>query len=297
VRVKARESIDRDSDSRGRPVLVKEKCSPANVDELHDKLTEVDAKYTKDIHLATQWKDIPDLKKLYDTHVVTTPYSLSIQKCGSEDCRICKPIRCPDVDGLRELVMERQPTPRADPNRRQHFLRRDEALALFREQGSKPQDLVDLSALPSAQVSEAASAKKERKDRDLEVTKKMKLQSWSASKVRALVTCWLCGKPRCLYSTRELSVDSLEVLPQLLEAAHFVCGALLCQPDEPMGQEIAQKIDLNCKSAVEKSYFNPDSGRVYSLWAKRGTAVSGRDDGSIPYQGEIGLSYLPGMCC
>lgn len=70
---------------------------------------------------------------------------MSIQKFENEEC--CGAIRSPTEVGVRDLAMQRQPTPRKDPNREDHLSRRDDAVENF---GNSKSALIDLSDLPSS---------------------------------------------------------------------------------------------------------------------------------------------------
>ena len=75
--------------------------------------------------------------------------------------------------------MQRQPTLRADPLRKGHFLKRCDALKELRE---NPQFINDLSDMPSRCV---APNKNVNRKRDTEVGKTVK--GWDAKRVRAIV--------------------------------------------------------------------------------------------------------------
>jgi hypothetical protein len=245
---------------QGRPVLVKDRVSDEFVELLHSKLLSVDDNYSKEIRLTTQWKDIPKMRDFFDSHVVLTPYSMSIRKCGGDDCQICSAIRSPEA--LQELIFQRQPTPKADTGRPGHFLRRDDALAKFSREGSPAATLCDVSELPSKKGTEETSRLKQLQALDSLRAVDYRLNKWSATKVRATVRCWQCGMPRLIYSNADLTKDNKIALRRRIEGMHFVCGALLFQEDEPpLGRIISQKLALNCETGLERAYYNPKQGR------------------------------------
>jgi hypothetical protein len=62
-----------------------------------------------------------------DTHVVSTPYSFPTRKCDVVSCY--GQIRSPQENGVRDLMMQRQPTHHADVDIIVgHFMHRDDAL-------------------------------------------------------------------------------------------------------------------------------------------------------------------------
>jgi ribosomal protein S14 len=147
--------------------------------------------------------------------------------------------------------MQRQPTPRLDSARPGHFIRQKDAIARY---GGQPEALVDLSDLPSKQSHAESGEDKQRKERDKEVTKTLKLKSWDTSKVRGFATCWQCGKPRCIYSCLDEEF-AVQVVQQRIESSKFVCGSLLFDEQEQIGKVLAQRTARNCESDVEKSYY------------------------------------------
>ena len=108
---------------------------------------------------------------------------------------------------LRELIFQRQPTPKQDTARPGHFLQRDDALSKFSREHSPAAALCDLSELPSKNTTGEASRLAELKKLDAERSKNLKLNKWTATKVRASVSCWQCGMPRLIYSNAELTKE------------------------------------------------------------------------------------------
>ena len=94
------------------------------MEALHDQLGKIDPAYSPTIFLKDHLKKVPELLKYIDVHVVSTPYTYSIQKCNNVAC--CGELRTPVENGLRDLVMQRQLTPQADTRRKGHFLCRDQ---------------------------------------------------------------------------------------------------------------------------------------------------------------------------
>jgi hypothetical protein len=95
------------------------------------------------------------MRDFFGSRVVLTPYSMSVRKCGGDDCQICSVIRSPEA--LQELIFQRQPTPKEGTGRPGHFLQRDDALAKFSREGSLAATLCDLSDLPYKKGTEETS--------------------------------------------------------------------------------------------------------------------------------------------
>ena len=149
-----------------------------------------------------------------ESHAAVTLCSYSIKRCGDVAC--CGECRSP-VGDVRNLVMQRQPTPILDPIRKGHFLRREQA---FGESTTLPRDaLVDLSDLPLNVGDPKKEDAKKRTKRDVDVTKALGLKSWDGKKVRAIVTCYHCMKRRCICARRDEDfIAAREALHQKLES-------------------------------------------------------------------------------
>ena len=153
-----------------------------------------------------------------------------------------------------------QPTPRMDttnPDRKNHFYSRDDTLCLFGGNAAAPKDLANL---PSKNIAEADEEKKARGGRDAKISKEFGFKSWDAKKVRAIVKCFHCRKPRCIFSAKkDTTYDAAtKSLQQKLESIDFrySCGDLFFDDYHPIGQVITQRQELNCESKAERAYYN-----------------------------------------
>ena len=243
-------------DQNGRPVIVDKQCQSEVVEKLHDNLSKIDAMYDRSIRQKSQLGRMPDLKNYVDKHVVSTPYTFSIQKCGEQSCTICKPISAPEGD-VRDLVLQRQPTPIQDPTRTDHFYERKKALAKFK---NNQKSLTDLSDLPSKNAT--ATHKSEmgiKKKRDAVVGGK-----WAPSSVRDSVACWECGKPRCLFSQKMINDEKIMKSLQTHKESHqHVCGSLLMPDDSKnsLAGIFVQRIGITCADPIEMACYNPGNNK------------------------------------
>ena len=239
-------------ETSGRRVIVTPRVPKEAVTTLHNHLKQIDSAYLPSIMLKADMKKVPTLVSFIDSHCVTTPYSFSIQKCDKVEC--CGIIRTPLE--VKDLAMQRQPTPRSDPNRPGHFFRRDQALAAA---VNNPNALSDLSEMPSNAGDKKKELNKKHKERDAKLTKELILKSWDGKKVRAFLICYHCGKRRCIYTGKEEGYLAAKVaLRQKMESVsdRFSCGDLLFDNDHPLSKVIVQKQSLTCESPIEKGYYN-----------------------------------------
>lgn len=239
----------------GRPVKVVDRATDEMVNELHEKLQKIDPSYNKDITEQARFaREMPILDKFIADHVVFTPYSAQFRKCGRENCvnPTCSKFRSSEKD--RDLILQLQPAPTEDPSNPGHFLSRVDALK--KAEDNPITAAKDLRDLPSKKEDPSSDKSKKKKDRE----NGKNVHNWKATAVRALVTCSNCGKPRCLFSKKELSREETSLLEKAKEE-DYVCGSFLINQDpdqnHPLCGVIHQRIALNCENAVEKEYYNP----------------------------------------
>ena len=235
----------------GKPVIVTPRVPKQRVTTLHNHLKQIDPACTLSIMTKEHLKKVPKLVSFMNTHTIITPYSFSIQKCDKVEC--CGNIRTP-LD-VRNLAMQRQPTPRADPNRAGHFLSRDQAL---KEAPNHPNALTDLIDMPSNVGDKDKKQLQEAKKRDLEVTKALNLKSWEGRRIRAIIMCFNCNKRRCIYSPKDEEFIAANVaFRQKLESVsgRYSCGDLLFDDNHRLSKVIVQKQGLTCESQIEKGYY------------------------------------------
>ena len=103
-----------------RDVVVTPRVPKQEVINLHDHLKKIDPAYSSEVvPLKEHLKKLPKMVAFMEKHVISTPYSFSVQKCDNVVC--CGQIRSHEENGIWDLVMQRQPTPQADPTREGHF--------------------------------------------------------------------------------------------------------------------------------------------------------------------------------
>ena len=245
-------------DLNGRSVKVEARCPPETVGMFHNELKKIDPEYNDTIREASRLHEMPLLQKYMDDHVVVTPYSLSVQKCTQESCTVCTPIRAPEGP-VRDLVLQRQPTPADNRLRPGHYYSRKEALKNF---GGKSKYLTDLSCLPSKMSTTKDKAQqKDKKKRD--TREGNKVSKWADTSVRFSLTCEECGKVRCLFSKNILNKGQMKELQKHIETYPYICGHLLFAKDSnhSLGNVVIQRINVSCADAIEKEYYNPKNNK------------------------------------
>jgi len=235
-------------------------ATPKNIVGLYDELKAIDPNFNKESMLKSDMVKMMNMSKYWDKHAVATPYSFDLRKCNNEDC--CGVIRTPME--VRDLVMQRTPTPRHDPLRVGHFKRREQLLS---SANTNPNAMTDLTDLPSMKEDKNKEDTKERTNRDLLVSQAAGVRSWEFKKVKGFVVCYHCGKRRCIYSNNDKAyADALVAFQQKLESVsgRFSCGDLLFDDEHHLSKVIVQKKSLTCETIIEKGYYGND-GRLLKL--------------------------------
>lgn len=99
----------------GKPVSVTPRVQSSVEEDLHSILSKIDNKYDQSYRNAEDAKKMPTMSIWMKKHALILPYSISIQKCNDVSC--CGELRSPVA--FRNLVMQRQPTPRMDTSNTQ----------------------------------------------------------------------------------------------------------------------------------------------------------------------------------
>ena len=81
-----------------------------------------------------------------------------------------------------------------------------------------------------------------------------KFPLYTGQKVRSIVHCFRCQKPRCIYSPRQLSGLERQSLEELEENSVFSCDTALVPPTHPLQGKVFQ-MKLNCHDAIEGAYY------------------------------------------
>ena len=240
----------------GRDVIVEERCSEDVCSGFHKILKSIDEKYDSSIRQSSKLNEMPMLKRYIDNHIVNTPYSISIQKCGKASCTTCTAFKSTEEN--RELVLQRQPTPqKKNP---EHFFSREEALLEYKGQ---VEALTNFNCLPSKSTKPKVAGKSEKKKRDTAAGKLV--SKWAACNVRETIHCETCTKPRCLFSKTKISEEDRQQIEKKGEGNQYICGHLLFPASDTShrlkNSTIIQRINLTCADAVEKEFYNPSDSK------------------------------------
>ena len=87
----------------------------------------------------------------------------------------------------------------------------------------------------------------------------LNLKSWDVKKVRGVLKCHHCEKPRYIYSSVEATCNAATAaLQQQMESVsgQFYCGDLLFEDSHHLSKVLVQQQALTRETRIEKGYFN-----------------------------------------
>jgi len=79
---------------------------------------------------------------------------------------------------------------------------------------------------------------------------------FTGDRVRSVVYCFRCTKPRCIYAQKQLSTRERFLLDQIITNCVFSCGSPLLPPLHPLEQRISMKMFRSCEAPVEMAFYS-----------------------------------------
>lgn len=76
------------------------------------------------------------------------------------------------------------------------------------------------------------------------------------AKVRCVILCGNCGKPRCVYSAATLNQDQRTALDRLQDELLYSCGDSLFPKGDALHSIIIAREVQNCSSPIEIPYYS-----------------------------------------
>ncbi|XP_071122564.1 uncharacterized protein [Mytilus edulis] len=219
---------------KGQPFKCHKASSDENVFEFESQVHNIDAAIEIGKY---QMKDLAkkaDYQKFLATHCLQRNYIFQIRKCGNAEC--CRPRRC----------QQQEFPPLPDPvlsHDKDHFQPLTDVIGKTTTDSDRPSS----SNQTVASVAEALQG--------------VKNNQLTAQNVRKTVTCVECGKPRCLYSKKQLSVRESRSLTRLLEKHDYTCGALITPDGDALQGLVFVRLQLSCNSNIEFPYYAANNTR------------------------------------
>lgn len=77
---------------------------------------------------------------------------------------------------------------------------------------------------------------------------------YTGPKVRSVIHCYRCQKPRCIYSPRQLTATEQKTLEEVKNETVFTCNSSLIPPLHFLQGKVFLK-ELSCSDEVEREYY------------------------------------------
>ena len=168
-------------------------------------------------------------------HCRLSPYVFQVKKCLDPDCSYCKdhPIQ---VTSEQFSSLHYLPLPLLDTSKTSY-------LPFETLYGKEPSDNDRPSSTPS---SNAESAQVDSRHKPL----------LKNTKVRKVIFCGECLKPRCIYSAARLGRAEETVVEGIMESKVYTCGSTLFPPDSPLHDTVVVRQNCSCADPVEAACYS-----------------------------------------
>ena len=171
-----------------------------------------------------------DWQSFIAKHCKCSHYSFQVKKCTSVNCFYCHdhPTRIPDFSEVNFL-----PDPEPTPDNL-HYLSFEQMYGKKTTDSHRP----SLHSVPVEKESD-------RQHRALLV----------AARVRDVLICSECSKPRCVYAASKLSYDERTEVQKVRDEGVYLCGVPLFPDTHPLRHSVVVREALNCSAMVEATYY------------------------------------------
>eukprot|EP00966_Prymnesium_polylepis_P149044 3443399-Prymnesium_polylepis.2 len=241
----------------GKRVIVHKTATHEVVEELYSALKELDPAYDRKYSAMSDLKKMPVLATLLNDskHCTNFSYLFELYSCGDPGCKFGCQVWPAVEEGSAAAAFQaelkrRTPLPRLAKDV-EHFKSYAECCMLADNNECD---------LPSAKESLPKLLLKKMKALDHE-----KKKIFVLSKMRDVIICSECGRPRLIYSMQKPKKKLLDALDAYKEGVDYVCGGPLFDEEEVTEGDATLK-DLSttlhikrihtCRDNVESSYFN-----------------------------------------
>ena len=76
------------------------------------------------------------------------------------------------------------------------------------------------------------------------------------TKVRKVIVCGECHKPRCIYAASKLNREQEVLVQQVVESQTFTCGSTVFPPSTPLHDTIIVRQNCSCADPMEAAYYS-----------------------------------------
>ena len=218
---------------KGEPIGITQACSDNDMKQFWEQLFEIQPNLSyENINKKVLSEPVNiHIQQFMASHCSITKYLFQVKKCLSENCLYCTshPVRLP-MEHFKQLSFV--PLPLLD----------GEKYSPFADLYGKDVDESDCpSTKPASQGAEADNRRK---------------AILVSSKVRCIMTCHECFKPRCIYSKAKLTKDEQIALKRVQESRLYTCGSSIFPPNSACHDTVCVKESFTCSDPIELSYFS-----------------------------------------
>lgn len=79
---------------------------------------------------------------------------------------------------------------------------------------------------------------------------------FTGDRVRSVVYCFRCRKPRCIYAQKQLSTRERILLEEITANSMFSCGSPLLPPIHLLGERISMRLFGSCDDPIELAFYS-----------------------------------------
>ena len=168
-----------------------------------------------------------DFMKFVEVHCRLRHYSIQIRKCTDPSC--CQPVRLPQ-EVCTHIQWLPNPVLTVDKS---HYRPFEEVFGHETSECDRP--------------SLAVTREREQEPSSI----------FTGAKVRGVVECLACDKPRCIFAEKQSTyTQNKVVLTFAVENNLYVCGSPIFPEDHPLAGELRIRTSLTCQSPVKRSYYS-----------------------------------------
>lgn len=207
----------------------------SEIDGMFDEIVlNVDPTLQKDGLAQVELKKSEPLQKFIKEHCHVSKYAVQVRKCLQESCCYCSshPIHM-SIEEYKAISF--LPLPLLN-------FTRDHYKPFAEVYGGIPNEK-DRPSLKSTRSPEGENVDK--------ANRKLLSQS---GKVRAVLSCGDCFKPRCVFSDSSLTNNEKDMLVEL--EADYTCGSTLFPESSEYHSSIVTQVNLSCADDIEPQYYS-----------------------------------------
>ena len=206
-------------------------ANESEIQEMFDEVLQIDTTLQADKLVQKELKKAEGWKLFVTKHCKCSHYYFQVMKCTSSLCLYCQsnPPRTPDLDQIHFLP---DPEPTLD---KLHYKPFDQVY------GKKTTD----SHRPSLQL-DSVEKETDKEHRALLV----------AARVRDVIPCCDCSKPRCVFAATKPSYGENIQVQRVKDEGMYSCGVSLFPDTHPLRHSVVVREALKCSSLVEIAYYS-----------------------------------------